>query len=356
MNVFSVSGCIIVSMLWNVFPPPSAADYAKKIAELKLNTRAGRASVWQQFGQLVQTQAIHQYRNQLGRVETASGDYLRNVHNAWQCFIGEEADNCRYVRNMVKIKDSMDCDYGGVGEQGYQNVETYPMPRHSMATYGCYGGNDVYYSYAVMNSKYVLASAGLKKGEYVIFNSKYTAAEYEKLFRKIQQYMLHIKEWGEYFPIEHSLFAYNETNAQQWYPLTQEEVRQHSWRWRAPDQLSVPTVIASTQLPDTIAAISDAILQQAISCTACQRPFKIVPAELTFYRAHDIPLPERCYYCRAAVRQRWYNPQRLVDRQCTCRQTDHQHQGRCTEQIVTTYATDRPEKVYCDRCYRETVL
>ena len=39
------------------------------------------------------------------------------------------------------------------------------------------------------------------------------------------------KEWGEFFPTELSAFGYNETVAQEYFPMTEEEVKKQRWKW-----------------------------------------------------------------------------------------------------------------------------
>ncbi|EKD74103.1 MAG: hypothetical protein ACD_45C00076G0001, partial [uncultured bacterium] len=84
--------------------PYSREDYEKIVADWQLDTPAGRDKALTALKQLME-QSIHHYRNQLGRIEASSGDYLRDVNTAWECFDVEQADHCRYVRNMIKIKD-----------------------------------------------------------------------------------------------------------------------------------------------------------------------------------------------------------------------------------------------------------
>ena len=38
-------------------------------------------------------------------------------------------------------------------------------------------------------------------------------------------------EWGEYFPHELAHFGYNETVAQEYFPMTEEEVKGRRWKW-----------------------------------------------------------------------------------------------------------------------------
>lgn len=330
-------------------------EYETKVRELHLETRAGRTQALAQFNQLFKDQAIHHFRNQLGRIEQASGDYFRDVNNCTACFDVDEADNCYYVSNSIGLKDSSDCEYAGLGEDGYLNVETFPMPKHSMCTFGCYGGNDIFYSHSVMNSKYVLASAGLKKGEYIIFNKKYTPADYEQLTQRIREHMIKTGEWGQYFPIKYSLFAYNETNAQHWYPLMPAQVTERGWAWREPDVLTSQDIILPEQLSDTIKDVPDDIVKMAIQCATCQRPFRVVAAELNYYRAQQIPLPQQCYQCRYAARRAWHNSRTLERRQCDCLNIEHGHNGRCTTTFQTTFSAGQVKQVYCDDCYQQQI-
>lgn len=62
-------------------------------------------------------------------------------------------------------------------------------------------------------------------------NKSYSAHEYEELCGKIIEHMQSTGEWGEYFPIEASPFGYNETVAQEYFPLTQEDVQEKGWSW-----------------------------------------------------------------------------------------------------------------------------
>lgn len=314
-------------------------DYEKKLAELQLDTVRGRAKALEKFNKLMNNDAIHHYRNTLGRIENVSGDYLRNAHNIFHCYDLEEATNCRYVRNMNFMKDSMDCEYGGDGENGYQNVETYPMPQGGMCTFACYGGSAVLYSHSIMNSKDVFASSGLKKAQYVIFNKQYSQVEHEAMLMKIKAHMKQTGEWGEFFPIQHSLFGYNETNAQDWMPMTQQQVSQQQWSWH---EFSLPAEAQG----------------DAHTCTQCKSPFKLVQAELDFYAHHKIPEPTKCYKCRYADRRAWHTPMQLRNIQCTCTRAEHDNHAaeqRCSETFETTYPEDFARNIFCSDCYRAEI-
>lgn len=155
------------------------------------------------------------------------------------------------------------------------------------------------------------------------------------------------KEWGEYFPITISLFGYNKTTAQMYYPLTKEEALRQGYRWDDYEAArpETKTTISAHELPDDIENVTDDIFHAAIECEVTKKLFKITKQELDFYRRQKIPLPRRHPEERHLDRFAKRNPRRFWKRSCQ----------KCAAGILTTYAPDRPEIVYCEKCYLETV-
>ncbi len=153
--------------------------------------------------------------------------------------------------------------------------------------------------------------------------------------------------WGEFFPVNVSPFAYNETMAMHFLPITREEAVKRGWRWK--DDIDVPPavskIIDAADLPDRIDDIPDDILHWAIRCTVSGRPFLIVKQELDFYRRQGLPAPrlhpDERWKRRLALR----NPRKLWKRTCT----------NCGTAIESTYQPSRPEIVYCEECYTKAV-
>jgi hypothetical protein len=210
----------------------------------------------------------------------------------------------------------------------------------------------------------------MKRGEYCILNKQYTKEEYEKLVPKIIEHMRKTSyqspngsgtgqagEWGEFFPVELSPFAYSETIAQEYFPLSKEEILKRGWRWRdqTDEMPKVSKVIPAEKLPDAIDDIPDDILNWAIipeggdpsagSGPSAKRPFKITKQELDFYRKMRLPIPhfhpDERHHRRMALR----NLRKLWKRPCM----------KCGKTMETTYAPDRPEIVYCEECYLKEV-
>jgi len=163
-------------------------------------------------------------------------------------------------------------------------------------------------------------------------------------------------EYGEFFPISFSPYAYNETTAMEIFPLSKAEVLAKGWRWQdnLPGTYGKETIKVA-DLPDDIKDVNLEISQAILACEDCGKNYKIIPQELSFYKKLNLPLPRRCPYCRHLDRIKRRTPQRLWQRQCGCEKENHQHQGRCENKFETSYSSDRPEKIYCEECYQKEI-
>jgi hypothetical protein len=154
-------------------------------------------------------------------------------------------------------------------------------------------------------------------------------------------------EWGEFFPAKMSTFGYNESIANDHFPLSKEEAIKKGLNWSdyTPPPPKVEKTIPANRLPDRIENVPDDVLNWAIECEITGMPFKITEQELKFYRTHGIPIPRRHPNQRHMDRMALRNPRRLFDRNC----------AKCGSSIKTTYRPERKEVVYCDKCYMQTI-
>jgi len=107
----------------------------------------------------------------------------------------------------------------------------------------------------------------------------------------------------------------------------------------------VEKTIPAEKLPALIKDIPDDILNWAIECEETKKPFKILKQELAFYRKMNLPIPHFHPDERHKRRMASRNPRKLWKREC----------GKCGLEIETTYAPEKPEKVYCEKCYLKEV-
>jgi len=148
-----------------------------------------------------------------------------------------------------------------------------------------------------------------------------------------------------------SLFGYNESEAQDYTPLTKEQALEQKLNWsdyEAPlpkVDKTIPTEKMSVL--DDIKDVPDEIVNWAIECEVSKKLFRIIPKELKFYREHGLPISRRHPDVRHLDRLKLRNPRKLWHQVCD--------KKGCEVEFETTYAPDRPEKVYCEKCYREEV-
>ena len=171
--------------------------------------------------------------------------------------------------------------------------------------------------------------------------------------------------FGEFFPPELSPFPYNGSVADEYYPMSEQEVVKNGFPWRAPEIRNYHPSKTPPDLPDDIHDTPDFITQETIGCLhtgscgdLCTVAFKILESELQFYRRMNIPLPRLCPNCRHYGRARYRNPLnvQLWHRTCMCDKTGHGHSTvSCRNEFETPYAPERPETVYCEQCYQAEV-
>ncbi len=281
--------------------------------------------------------------------ENSVGNYMNQAKNSHDCFNVNEVEDSAYLRNMSKTKDSRDCDlWGWSAELNYECQETGAGSYHIAFCSYCWDNiHDLYYSQFCRWSHHLFGCFGLKRKEYCIFNKQYSKEEYERLVPQIIEHMKQSGEWGEFFPISISQFGYNETAANEYFPLAKDQALQLGYKWcdyEVPKP-QVEKVIPGADLPDTIAEVNDDILQCAIASEGTGKLFKIVKPELEFYRKYNIPLPRRSPELRHKERMQLRNPEKLWDRECM----------NCNTPIKTSYSPERKEIVYCEKCYMEAI-
>lgn len=189
---------------------------------------------------------------------------------------------------------------------------------------------------------------GMTKAKHCVLNRRYTSEEYTKLVRTIIADMQARGEWGEFFPIRISAFGYNESDAQGWFPLTKEEALARGYAWSDYTHIVPPQgahVIPATSLPEDISQVTDDILQYIILSEKNQKPYRIIPQELAFYRKRGLPIPRLHPHERLRELYKLHNPRVVYQRQCHL----------CHEAIHTTYPPHSAAAIYCDACFLKEI-
>lgn len=278
---------------------------------------------------------------------------------------GDHVCRCKNVGQSFDIKDTRDAKFCDRVFNG-PNYDCYDINQFGMRIEKCYecsivgvNGSNVLFGMICRDQIYNLiyclychscnnsfGCMGLKKNEYCILNKQYTKEQYAELVPKIIEHMRETEEWGEFFPAEISLFGYNETIADEYYPLTKDQALEKGFKWSdyVSPQPHSDKVFDKEQMkmfPDNIREVSDDVLNWALTCEESGKMYKISKKELNFYREHGLPIPRRCSDQRHLDRLRLKNPKKLWERKCL----------KCGMTIQSVYSPDRPEMIYCEKCY-----
>ena len=179
-------------------------------------------------------------------------------------------------------------------------------------------------------------------------------------------------KYGEFFPSELSLWAYNETWAHKYFSLTKKETEDYGYNWQDNLKRDYKITIKSENLLDHIKDVSDDILDEVIECEhngkdcnqQCTTAFRVLPNELQFYRQMNLTLPRLCPNCRHYERIKKMNPPKLWHRKCMCNGEEsnnkeykntikHLHGDKpCNNEFETAISDEREEIVYCKECYQ----
>ena len=283
--------------------------------------------------------------------ENFSGDDIRHVKNSYNVFEGDNLENCKNCYYLYNAKDCQDYDiYGNNSEWIYNCFATGSNVYHNaFCMHNWNGSKNNYYCNLISGCQDCFGCASLKHKQYCILNRQYTKEEYERLIPKIIEKMKADGEWGEFFPVSMSVFAFNKTLAQENWPLTKEEIEKRGWKYEEPtdDIPHVEKVIEDPDsLPKTISEVTEDVLNWAIKCKKSKRPFLIQPRELAFYKEQGIPLPHFHPEIRHQKRLELKNPYKLFDRKC----------DNCGVDIKTSFAPNRTEKVFCEKCYQRSII
>jgi len=323
----------------------SKDEYQKILKSYQLDTYSGIEKTKKEFMNFLRKQP-RKFANIINCLK-CTGQGLMNSKNSKNIFWCRAIEDSKYIWRSNDIKESYDLTPGGKSLQCYEGLT---QDHDFQVLFSIYSLKSQELSYVenCHSSKYLFGCSGIKHGEYCILNKKYSKEEYLKLRTKIIKHMKNIGEYGEFFPSALSHFGYNETIAQEYFPLTKEEAIKKGYKWWDKIQKTIgKETLKPAQIPDSILDVTESILNEILSCVECGRNYKITQNEFLFYKKHLIPIPRKCFFCRHNDRFKFENPFKLWHRKCM--------NTACQNEFETSYAPERPEIIYCEQCYNKDV-
>ena len=342
----------------------SQEEFLIKLNDLKLETLKGRDRLKEELSRLLKKHP-RKFSNSRHTVKSV-GDYLSHVKACNDCFDVEgPAEDLRFVvYGVTNLKNIYDGYAIGMNiENSYDLFDAGDNMSDVAFSGNLWNSFICRYCYFIKNCSNCFGCVGLRNKQHCILNKQYTKEEYEILVPKIIKHMNdmpyidskgRIYKYGEFFPPELSPFCYNETIAQEYFPLTKEEAIAQGYKWKDKEERNYQIDIKNEDIPDNIKEVDESIIGKVIECEhkgtcneQCTEAFKIIPEELQFYLRMNLPLPRLCPNCRHYNRLKQRNPLKLWHRHCM--------KEGCTNEFETSYSPDRPEIIYCERCYQGEV-
>ncbi|MBI4094989.1 MAG: hypothetical protein HY435_02230 [Candidatus Liptonbacteria bacterium] len=306
-----------------------------------------------------------------------TGRLVFQSKNCKDCFEVVGAEDSRYLLmiEMGPVKDCYDLtSWGNNMELCYEcSVVGEGVFRGKFCQESGLSLNDAEYCKLSTGTGYHFGCVSVKKTKYCILNKQYGEEEFHALREKIIEHMNEmpyvsrgansgstvlggspskdkeqiVYKYGEFFPIEMSPFAYNETMAARFFTLSKAEAESKGFRWQEPEKSSYAISKAAHDLPDHIKDATDAILKEVIGCEACGRGFKIIKMELDFLRRMNLPLPRWCPFCRINEKfDQWVKNLHVFTRTC----------AKCGAEFETNYPEEEAEYILCKKCYLEEIV
>jgi len=284
-----------------------------------------------------------------------TGEYVYNSKNVHDSYMIRKAKDCRYCQ-FLKAGPIADCyDYTLFGEQAelvYESTWVGENISNIKFSVWNYVATNLEFCFGCHSSNNLFGCVGIRKGEYCILNKKYSKEEYIKTIEKLKKQMLEIPYvdkigrkyfYGEMLPSELSPWAYNESAAIEWFPLDKKEAEEKGFGWRDTEPRDYQD--ATIEIPRHIKDVKDDITKEILKCVSCGKNYKLIKMEIDFYRRFNLPIPYDCPLCRDRARTKLLNPIEIHNRKC----------GKCSKDIKTSWSLERPEIVYCEKCYQQEV-
>ncbi len=335
----------------------SPEEYRKKIQEYDIGSFRARERIEEEarrFWLKFPHKTFHGVHN-----VNASGEYLYHTKNVRESWMVNDSENLKYsyLITVKYAKDSQDyTEWGRNAERMYECITCGQEANNIRMCYCVWNGVfDVEYSMFVLSAHHMFGCVGMRKKEYHILNKSYSKEKYEALRERIVADMQERPyrdargrefSYGEFFPYDVSLFDYNETTAQDYFPLAKEAALERGWRWKDKEDTRYQVTMPASQLPDHVKDAGDSVAKEIIECASCGRAYRIIGQELDLLRRLGLPLPRVCFECRHRARLSRMSPMRFYDRVC----------AKCGNPIRTSYAPERPEIVYCESCFNREVV
>lgn len=275
--------------------------------------------------------------------DSSKSSFVYNVNNI---------EDCKYCWYLFGSHHCYDTDvFWWWSSFLYECVRTGGWEQNIMFSFGIFEWSyDIWYSALLIDCKYCFGCVGLKHKEYCIFNKQYEKDEYEEEVKKIIESMIQDGTRGEFFSPSLSPFGYNETLAQEHFPMEQKQAESLWFQWmtenydpKITDQSKIVIVSDYSDSEWNEFSQTQDPLWKIFMCEISNRPFLLQKSEIAYYKTNNLPLPRKHPQVRHDLRVSQRPIRWLHLRDCAL----------CNQDTISIYTEKDPTTVYCESCYKK---
>ncbi len=336
-------GCYnLVNKRLHVFNRPVSEAEFRQLKDSLLNgTREGYEKGKQIFADLFSS-APHRALHNVN-VEECLGDHLLNSRRCNYAFDGNDGEDVNYTVSFGPARNVLACY--SVGWPACEDVYYSVVTRGSQNIAFCYYtffSSGLRYCDSSMSCHDSIGCIGLRQARNCILNKAYSVHDYDGLSQKLIGHMKETGEWGSFFPKDLSTFPYNQSAAQQYYPLRPEEAASLGWCWQ---DVKPAERHSALEVPSALASLDPNDFSTIYCCQTSSTPYRVTQPEYEFYSKLALPPPDVAPQTRHLRRLARRNAFQLYRSRCAITNAD----------IVTTSSPDEVRRVVSEQAYQDSL-
>ena len=266
--------------------------------------------------------------------ENVCGDHIQNSRDVFNAF---DVLNCDRGFNVTNGGGDFIVHSYSVGFPSCSHVFSSVTVRDSSQIFfsaNCWNSHNLWYCDNCVNCTDCFGCVGLKRRRFCVFNREYTETDYRELLALWREQMIERGEWGLFFPTQYSPFCYDETAAQDFFPLSREDIVCRGWQCSPVSETAAHESSANSSLP-----------AGAKKCQVCSKAYLRAPKEIDLCQQFGVPLSTRCPDCRITHKLETRSPYALVERLCS----------KCQGATLTSLSENLSQNPWCEKCFLEQI-
>lgn len=277
----------------------SPEEYRRRRAEYALHDRSTYDALCARFESIVLNRALWKSL-ELVRCENVHGTFLNQARDVHEGFYLSEAEDSALILRGHALKSCLECVSPLGSELCFRSVlaqDTCYDIRNCLNVVRC---RRLEYSAQCMQCTDCFGCCGLVGKQYCILNTQYSKEEYERRVGEIRSWLERDPANAEFFPSYFAPNSYQESLADVYYPLSEEEAAACGFRTypvergRPPEALDVERIPAARDADESLS-------RQVFWDSKSGRPLRITKRDISFAATMGTPLPNRYYI--SAIRE-----------------------------------------------------